>query len=563
MDIIRAAATVGPTLAAATTGVDATPGWSPDLSPEFTVSCIRRLLLALTAAGVHASLANTAVAAPKTELVLAIRGESETGYDPLLGWGQYGHPLFQSTLLARDAALRTRPDLATGWTLSDDRLTWTIAIRDGVRFSDGSALTAADVAFTFRQAATAGGLADLTVLDGATAPDARTVILRLKEPRITFSETFFTLGIVPADGYGPGYARRPVGSGPYRLVQWNKGQQLIVEANPHYDGPKPRFGRLTFLFTEEDATAAAAQGGQVDVAAVPSALSDRVPAGMTRMVARTVDNRGLMFPTVPSTGRATARGASIGNDVTADRAIRRAINLGVDRQALVQGVLGGHGTPAFGPADGLPWSEPASRIADGDGEAAREILKEGRWTPGRDGVLVKDGRQARFAILYPARDLTRQMLALAVADMLRPLGIVAEPSGKSWDDIRRGMHANAVVFGWGSHNPQEVYNLHHSRLAGIASYNAGFYANPKVDARFDAAQRAPSLEASFPLWRQAEWDGETGSGARGDAAWAWLVNLDHVYFVNRCLDLGPLQIEPHGHGWPITAGILNWTWTCP
>jgi peptide/nickel transport system substrate-binding protein len=50
---------------------------------------------------------------------------------------------------------------------------------------------------------------------------------------------------------------------------------------------------------------------------------------------------------------------------------------------------------------------------------------------------------------------------------------------------------------------------------------------------------------------------------RGDATWAWLVNLDHVYFVNSCLDVGRLQTEPHGHGWPITAGILNWRWVCP
>ncbi|HEX2727660.1 MAG TPA: ABC transporter substrate-binding protein, partial [Beijerinckiaceae bacterium] len=61
----------------------------------------------------------------------------------------------------------------------------------------------------------------------------------------------------------------------------------------------------------------------------------------------------------------------------------------------------------------------------------------------------------------------------------------------------------------------------------------------------------------------AEWDGATGYGMRGDAAWAWLVNLDHIYFANACLDLGKLQIEPHGHGWPITAGISDWKWTCP
>jgi peptide/nickel transport system substrate-binding protein len=508
-------------------------------------------------------LAGGAHAAPRTELVLAIKGEAEQVYDPLYGWGQYGHPLFQSTLLTRDADLHTRPDLATSWILSDDRLTWTVMIRSDVTFSDGSPLTAEDVAFTFRQASTTGGLNDLTVLADAKAVDQRTIVLTLKEPRITFAESFYTLGIVPSKAYGEGYARRPIGSGPYRLVQWSKGQQLIVEANPNYYGPKPAFQKLTFLFTDDDTTFAAAQSGKVDIAAVPPALGGKVPAGMKKIAARTVDNRGLMFPMVPATGRTSSRGGPIGNDVTADRAIRQAINVAIDRNALVNAVLSGHGTPAFGPADGLPWSNREARVKDGDLAAARDILAKGGWTPGRGGVLTKGGREARFGLLYPASDATRQMLALAVADMLRPLGIVAEPAGKSWDEIRRFMHANVVVFGWGSHNPLEVYYLYHSQFAGTGSYNPGFYKNAKVDAYLDAAQKASSFEASFPFWQEAEWDGEEGFSARGDASWAWLVNLDHVYFVQSCLDLGKLQTEPHGHGWPITAGVLNWRWTCP
>ena len=50
---------------------------------------------------------------------------------------------------------------------------------------------------------------------------------------------------------------------------------------------------------------------------------------------------------------------------------------------------------------------------------------------------------------------------------------------------------------------------------------------------------------------------------KGDAAWAWLVNLDHLYFVNKCLDIGPRQIEPHGHGYPLTWNMQDWKWTCP
>lgn len=505
--------------------------------------------------------ATTALSAPKPELVLAINGEAEQGYDPILGWGEYGNPLFQSTLLRRNADLQTTPDLAKSWTLSQDRKTWTLVIRDDARFSDGTPLTAADVAFTFNKAAQAGGAVDLTALEKAVAVDRRTLVMRLKEPRITFSENFYTLGIVPAKQYSETYGLNPIGSGPYKLVRWDRGQQLIVTANPYYYGARPPFEKLTFLFTGEDTTFAAATAGKLDVAAVPVSLADKVPARMKQVVSKSVDNRGLVFPMVPDTGKKNG-GAPVGNDVTADKAIRQAINIAIDRKALVDGVLLGHGSPASGPADSLPWSNPQDRLRDGDLDGAKRILDQAGWKMSPQGTRVKNGIEARFSILYFASDSTRQMLALAVADMLRPLGILAQPRGMSTEDVKRLSHANVVLFGWGSHNPLEVYNLYDSRLAGVGFYNTGYYANSKVDAYFAAAQSAKSLEDSLPFWRDAEWDGHSGYGIRGDAAWAWLVNLDHVYFVNSCLDVGRLQIEPHGHGWPITAGILNWRWTC-
>ena len=98
-------------------------------------------------------LASAALAHAKApDLVLAIGGEPETGFDPLLGWGGYGNPLFQSTLLKRGLDLSTQADLATDWTLSQDRLTWTVTIRRDAKFSDGTPVTARDVAFTFKTA---------------------------------------------------------------------------------------------------------------------------------------------------------------------------------------------------------------------------------------------------------------------------------------------------------------------------------------------------------------------------------------------------------------------------
>ncbi|MEP1080296.1 ABC transporter substrate-binding protein, partial [Leptolyngbya sp. PL-A3] len=192
------------------------------------------------------------------QIVLAIGGESEEGYDPTLGWGRYGSPLFQSTLLQRNENLELVNDLATDYSVSEDRKVWTVSIRQDAVFSDGKPVTAEDVAYTFNKAAESGGLTDVTVLDEAVVLDADTVELRLKEPQSTFVNRLVTLGIVPKHAHGTNYARSPIGSGPYRLVQWNEGQQLIVEANPTYYGEAPGIKRLVFLFVEEDAAFAAA-----------------------------------------------------------------------------------------------------------------------------------------------------------------------------------------------------------------------------------------------------------------------------------------------------------------
>ncbi|MGI8933994.1 MAG: ABC transporter substrate-binding protein [Phormidesmis sp.] len=507
--------------------------------------------------------AESAQSGSAEQIVLAIGGEGGEGYDPTLGWGRYGASLFQSTLLKRDQDLNIVNDLATDYTVSEDGKTWTVTIREDAVFSDGEPLTAADVAYTFNKAAESGGLTDVTQLEKATAVDDTTVELKLKQPQSTFVNRLITLGIVPEHAHGEDYARNPIGSGPYKLVQWDEGQQLIVEANPDYYGEAPGIQRLVFLFVEEDGAFAAAKAGQAQVAAVPQSLAVQTIEGMNLRNVTSVDNRGLMFPYLPANSQQTPDGDPVGNDVTADLAIRQAVNYAIDRQALVDGILEGYGSPAYGPVSGLAWEESEADIEDAQPEKAEEILAEGGWADSNgDGIVEKDGLDAEFTILYKADDSIRQALALATAEMLKPIGISANVEGKSWDDIEPLMHSNVVVFGWGSHDQTEMYNLYHSQSAQGDYNNAGYYADQAIDSMLDLAMGAPSEAEAITYWKAAQWDGDKGVTTKGDAAWAWLVNLDHTYFVDECLDIGQSQVEPHGHGWPITANIADWQWTC-
>jgi len=496
----------------------------------------------------------------KDELILAIGSEPEAGFDPTTGWGRYGSPLFQSTLLKRDDQLRIVNDLADGYEVSEQGTKWTVKLRPNVKFTDGSPLTAEDVKFTFDTAASNGSAIDLTNVAGVETSGEDTVVFTLKNPDSTFITHLAAIGIVPKHAYGDTYAEHPIGSGPYKFVQWDKGQQLIAEANPDYYGPKPYFKKLTYLFLSEDAAFAAAKAGKTDVAYIPSAYSKMTVSGMRLEAIKSVDNRGILFPYVPS-GRTTEDGLPIGNDVTADLAIRKAVNVAIDRQALVDGVLEGYGSPAYSANDGLPWWNDRTVVEDADIEAAKKIMADAGWQDADgDGVAEKGSLKAEFALLYPSGDVLRQSLALAAADLVAPAGIRMIVEGKSWDEIGKRLHADAVLFGWGSHDPLEMYNLFSSSFQGVEYYNAGYYGNPAVDEWMNKALRAESEEEALEYWKKAQWDGKTGLSAIGDAPWAWLVNIDHLYLVSDKLNIGVQRIQPHGHGWPITDNIVEWKW---
>ena len=137
------------------------------------------------------------------------------------------------------------------------------------------------------------------------------------------------MGIVPEHAYDENYGQNPVGSGRYIMKQWDKGQQVIFEANPDYYGEEPKMKKVTVLFMEEDAALAAAQSGTVDVAHTAASYSDTEIEGYELFRVDTVDNRGFNLPAAPAEEK---DGVMAGNDFTSDVEVRRAINIGIDRE---------------------------------------------------------------------------------------------------------------------------------------------------------------------------------------------------------------------------------------
>ena len=341
------------------------------------------------------------------------------------------------------------------------------------------------------------------------------------------------------------------------MKQWDKGQQVIFEANPDYYGTEPKMKKVTILFMEEDAAYAAVMSGQVDLAYTAASYSDQTLPGYELLSFETVDNRGFNLPAVKS-GTVTDGKTVVGNDFTSDVQVRRAVNIVIDRNEMIDHVLNGYGSPAYSVCDKMPWYNESAKT-EYDPEKAAELLEEAGWKAGADGIREKDGVRAGFTLMYPASDSVRQALAADTANQLKEVGIEVKIEGVGWDDAYDRAQTEPLMWGWGAHTPMELYNIYHTmKDTGLAEYSP--YANDSVDRYMDEALASGNLEDSYELWKKAQWDGTAGVTQDGDIPWIWLVNIDHLYWSRNGLKVAEQKIHPHGHGWSIVNNVDQWSW---
>lgn len=491
-------------------------------------------------------------------LVIALSSEPSEGFDPCVGYGRHGSPLIQSTLLTLNSNMEIVYDLATDFFVSEDGLVWTFNIRADAFLSNGEQITAKDVGFTYETAKNSGSVVDLSVLDYVNVINDEQIEFHLKKPQITFVYTIAQTGIVPKDYYDENYYKNPIGSGAFTLLQWDRGQQIILGVNEYYYGEKPNFEQITILFMNYEIAYLSAQKGLVDVAISNSNYAFLEIDGMTLQNFETIDNRGVTLPILKNTGKKTQDGYAIGNNITSDTAIRNALNYGIDREQIILDCLNGLGTEAFSECDGMPWSNEDIEI-DYDFEKAIEILEKSGWILNSNtGIREKNGEIAEFTLLYALDDEIRQTLSYAIAIYAKELGISIDVEGTSWDDIEKRMYSCAVLLGWGAQNPLETYFLYHSSNMGVDYYNPENYSSENTDFNIEMAMSSTDIDISMEYFKKVQIDGNDGVALENP--WIWLVNIDHLYYVRDGLNLGNIKIQPHGHSWPLVENLVEWKW---
>ncbi|MGW6403400.1 ABC transporter substrate-binding protein [Streptomyces sp. NPDC055134] len=474
--------------------------------------------------------------------VVGIAYEPDT-LSPLLGYGKDGNSKIFDGLLTHDADMRLKPALAAALPkVSADGRTYTYQLRDGVRFSDGKPFSAKDVVFTYEtildKKTNNASKTELDAVDTVEAKGDDTVVFRLKYPYAPFAERT-VLPVAPEHVAGKqdvntgDFTTKPVGTGPYTLVKWSKGEKLTFKTNPRYWGGEPKVSNFTMaVIKDDDVRATRLRSGDLDGAILPPNLAAtfRSDGDKKTYAARTFDYRVVTLPT--------------GNKVTGDTAVRRALDTGVDRKAMVDSILYGAGKEAYGPVPtDSPWfTEGTERTRDL--AKARQILDDAGWKAGEDGIRAKDGVRASFPLWYLTGDKLRQDHALAYASDAKELGIQIKVESGTWEVIEPRMPKDAVLAGGGSPADPDFdqYTLLKSSLAGEGFNNMAWYDNARVDKAIDSARRTDDRAE-----RKAAYDTVQRELVK-NPGYTFLTHIDHLYVVgDRFGDL-TTQVEPHDHG---------------
>ncbi|HSJ93941.1 MAG TPA: ABC transporter substrate-binding protein [Gaiellaceae bacterium] len=424
-----------------------------------------RLLVAIVATLVILTAAGGATA--QERLILTVGIPNDIGsLNPIVGVEVPDYEVWNlhyATLTDKDAEdFETIPGLAESWDGSEDGLTWTYTLREGLLWSDGEPLTADDVVFTINRAREEAWLNyDSTVANiTASAPDERTVVLEssVPDPKLPTMDVY----ILPEHIWGELGPREitrydgldGVGSGPFTIAELRRGEFWRLEANENYWAGRPTIDEVVFrLFNNTDAMVAALTAGEIDAA-------HYVPEGSFQQLSETegietIEGQQGGFDELAVNG---GDGLADPHPALLDLRVRQAVAHAIDEETIIDRVLEGLGSPseAMSPSANPEWIPeiPDEERFDFDLDRARELLDEGGYedTDG-DGIreMPGGGEPLDFVFAVRTESQTAPGIAEFVSGWLEEIGIrvTQRPMNDSrlLEVVGRGNY-DMFVWGW-------------------------------------------------------------------------------------------------------------------
>jgi peptide/nickel transport system substrate-binding protein len=398
---------------------------------------------------------------------------------------QVGDLLFDG-LTRLDDQSRRLPQLAAGWEVPDAQ-TYIFHLHDGFRFSNGEPVTANDVKATYEAIrdpqAHSAKQQEMEPIEAVDVLDRLTVRFRLRAPFAPFlSET--GLGILPASQIAASPTKplaQPIGSGPFRIVEFRPDEKLVLERNPNYPLGAPRLAGVVFV-------------------EVPDAVSRllELKRGTLDLVQNGIEPDSLgwlrkqpniTIATAPST-TFQYLGMNLRAPPLSDLRVRQAIAHAIDRNAIVDTILKGLATPATGLLPPTHWAYSADVTTYAyNPKRAKELLDEAGYTDPDD-----DGPAPRFRLSYKTTVVElRRRIAEVLQGQLAQVGVALDIRSYEWatfyNDIKRGNFQLYSLAWVGIEDPDIYYLTCHSSQTPPQGNNRGGFHEETVDALTEAGRR--------------------------------------------------------------------------
>jgi peptide/nickel transport system substrate-binding protein len=369
------------------------------------------------------------------------------------------------------------PDLAERWDNPDEK-TWVFHLRPGVKFHDGTELTANDVKYTYEsvldQSFNSPFRAFYLTVAKVDATDRATVTFTLNAPFAPFL-SYMDLAIVPqAAAQKSDFGTKPIGTGPFKVDGWNTGDSIDLSAYEGFYAGRPNLDRVRVkVVPDNSARVVGLESGDLDF--VQSPLS---PQDVTR-----VQSAGkLKVDRTPAAGY-TYVNLNTADPILSDKRVRQALSYLVNKQQIIDTIYKGIGQPANGPIVPGMWAySPDVPSYPYDPAKAGQLLDEAGWAVGADGVRAKGDQKLSLSVRTHSEDPDRRQLIQVLQSEFQKVGIDATTSTVEFpaffQDVQDGKYQVAVI-GWLNLSDPDRATFRQFTIDGTANY--GKYRNDQVD----------------------------------------------------------------------------------